>query len=205
MKLYWSSRSPFVRKVMVVAHETGLAARIETIPVVVASTSEPNPVVMRDNPLNKIPTLLTDDGMVLFDSMVICEYLDSLHGGSRLFPFQAPLRWQALRWHALGNGMLDAQMAWRTESRRPPEQQAPVTLRAFDLKIRSALDLLEREADALGAAPLGIGQVGVGCALAYLDFRFAGLDWRAARPRIAAWYEALGRRPAMQATAFVDA
>ncbi|HET9403501.1 MAG TPA: glutathione S-transferase N-terminal domain-containing protein, partial [Burkholderiales bacterium] len=95
MKLYWSSRSPYVRKVMIFAHETGLADRIEKVRTVVALT-QPNRDLMRINPLGKIPTLITDEGAVLFDSTFICEYLDSLHGGTRLFPQAPEQRWQAL-------------------------------------------------------------------------------------------------------------
>src|SRR5688572_8469512 len=109
MKLHWSPRSPYVRKVMIVAHETGLADSIEKMRTPVAMTA-PNKSLMRDNPLSKIPTLITDDGMVLFDSLLICEYLDSLHAGPKLFPADGAERWQALRWHALGNGMLDAEI-----------------------------------------------------------------------------------------------
>ena len=105
MKLHWSPRSPYVRKVMIVAHEHGVAGSIDRVRSAVAMT-QPNPELMRDNPLSKIPALLLDDGPALFDSAVICEYLDSLHGGS-LFPANGPERWQALRWHALAT-------AWST-------------------------------------------------------------------------------------------
>lgn len=205
MKLFWSSRSPFVRKVMVVAHETGLIDRIERIPVVVAMTNPPTPEVTQHNPLNKIPTLITDDGLTLFESVVICEYLDSLHAGQRLFPADAPRRWKALRWHALGTGMLEALLLWRSESRRPAGTQLPVVLAAFDDKIRGSLDLLEREAAELRAGEFGIGHVGVGCALAYADFRFPELQWRDGRPALAALYAGLQARPSMRATEFVDA
>ena len=96
MKLLWSSRSPFVRKVMVAAHEVGVAGRLATERVVVAA-DKPNPGVMALNPLNKIPTLVLDDGAVLFDSRVIAEYLDTLHDGPKLFPAEPAARWRALR------------------------------------------------------------------------------------------------------------
>src|SRR5262249_34143415 len=105
MKLFWSSRSPFVRKVMIAAHELGLADRLELVPVVVA-LAHPNDAVMAHNPLNKIPTLLTDDGQTLFESGLICDYLDGLAGTPTLFP-TGPGRWPALRWHALGTGLLE--------------------------------------------------------------------------------------------------
>ena len=205
MKLFWSSRSPFVRKVMVVAHEAGMADHIEKLPVVVSMTSEPTEEVLRHNPLNKIPTLITDEGLVLFESVVICEYLDSLHSGPKLFPVQAAQRWKALRWQALGSGMLEAELLWRSETRRPRDSQMAVVIHAFERKIETALDVLETEVDQLISEPYGIGHVSIVCALAYLDFRFMGFDWRKGRPGIAAHFATLSARPAMQATAFVDA
>jgi len=199
MKLFWSSRSPFVRKVMIAAHELGLAARLEPIPAVVAA-SQPNQAVMAVNPLNKIPTLILDDGGVLFDSTVICEYLDLLHGEPRLFPRDPAERWPALCWHALGNGMLDILILWRSERMKPDAQRSGALLDAFAQKLEAALALLEREADALGRAPVAIGHVGVAAALGYLDFRFADLAWRSGRPRLAAWYEGFAQRPSMRAT-----
>lgn len=199
MKLYWSSRSPFVRKVMIAAHELGLAQRLEPIPAVVA-LAQPNDAVMAVNPLNKIPTLILDDGGALFDSTVICEYLDALSGAPRLFPRDPAERWPALRWHALGNGMLDALILWRGERMRPDAQRSDEVLAAFAKKLAASLALLEGEAAALGAAPVAIGAIGVAAALGYLDFRFADLAWRSGRPLLAAWYDGFAQRPSMRAT-----
>ena len=204
MKLYWSSRSPFVRKVMIAAHELGLAERIEPIPAVVA-LARPNPTVMARNPLNKIPTLIADDGSVVVDSTVICEYLDALAGAPRLFPIAPELRWPALRWHALADGLTEVLILWRSETLRPTLQRSDAVLAAFALKTSATLDVLEREADALAGAPLSIAHVGAAALLGYLDFRFADLAWRTARPRLAAWFDAFERRPSMRATAFKDA
>src|SRR5258706_11013845 len=123
MKLFWSSRSPFVRKVMIAAHELGLADRLELEPVVVA-LAQPNAAVMAHNPLNKIPTLITDDGQTLFESGLICEYLDGLATAPRLFPSAPALRWSALRWHALGTGLLEVLILWRSERMRPDGQRS---------------------------------------------------------------------------------
>jgi glutathione S-transferase len=199
MKLYWSPRSPFVRKVMVFAHETGAAARIETVKTLVSSTAA-NPELMRINPLGKIPTLVTDDGQVLFDSYVICEYLDSLNRHRKLIPEKADARWQALRWHALGDNLLDNSLLWRNERLRPAAQQSPETLAAYDAKTRSALDALDGEAAALGAAPVGVGHVAIAVSLGYLDFRFPDLGWRKGRSRLADWQAAFDAHPAMAAT-----
>ncbi len=204
MKLYWSSRSPFVRKVMVFAHETGLASRIELARTLVVM-SNPNLDLMKVNPLGKIPTLITDDGKVLHDSLLICEYLDSLHAGPRLFPPSGEERWQALLWHALGNGMLDALVLWRNETLKPQGQRGADLLAAFELKTRRAAAALESEADILRRMPFGIGHVAIGVALGYIDFRFPELDWRAGHPALAGWYAKFAERPSAQATVPIDA
>jgi glutathione S-transferase len=203
MKLHWSSRSPFVRKVMVCAHECGLAGRIECVRTVVTMT-QPNVDLLPVNPLGKIPTLILDDGSALYDSTVICEYLDSLHDGRRLFPESGATRWTALRRHALGNNLLDNLVLWRNETLRPQPQQSPETLAAFALKVRNAVAALEREADALAADPVGIGHIAIACALGYIDFRFGHLGWRAGHDRIAAWYQTFAQRPSMLNTVHID-
>ncbi len=199
MKLHWSPRSPYVRKVMIVAHETGVADRLELVRSVVAM-SKPNHDVLRDNPLGRIPTLVTGDGTILFDSAVICEYLDSLHTGPKLFPPAGAERWHALRWHALGDGMLDTLIVFRNEREQPPAQQNPDWLANFALKIARSLDAIERETAALDAAPFGIGHVAIACALGYLDFRFADLGWRDGHPRGAAWFAKIAERPSVKLT-----
>jgi len=204
VKLHWSPRSPFVRKVMVFAHETGLASRIETVGTLVSSSTA-NHELMRVNPLGKIPTLITDEGKVLFDSSVICEFLDSLHGREKLYPQAPEKRWQALRWHALGDNMLDNLILWRGELLRLKPQQSPEILAAFETKIRASLDFLESEAAPLGAAPVSIGHVAIGVTLGYIDFRFPGLGWRDGRPEITAWHATFAQRPSYRATLPVDA
>ncbi len=203
MKLLWSSRSPFVRKVMVAAHEVGIADRIRTERVVVAA-NKPNADVMAVNPLNKIPTLVLDDGTALYDSRVICEYFDTLHEGAKLFPADAGARWTALRRQALGDGLMEAIVLRLGEQARPREAQSATHLAAYRLKIARTLDALETEAEGL-AGPIGIGHIAIGCALAHLDFRFASDDWRSGRAKLAAWYAGFARRPSMQATEYVDA
>jgi glutathione S-transferase len=203
MKLYWSSRSPFVRKVMVAAHELGLAGRIRTERVVV-SAAAPNAEVMAVNPLNKIPTLVLDDGTALYDSRVICEYLDTLHGGPRLFPADASARWNALRRQALGNGLMEVIVLRLGEQGRPPANQSEKHLTAYRLKMATALDRLEAEAGGL-AETLSIGDVAIACALGHMDFRCAADNWRTGRGKLAQWYGEFARRPSMQATEYVDA
>src|SRR3954454_297360 len=113
MQLRYAATSPFVRKVMVIAIETGLVDRIETI-AAPGSPLKPNRGGPAAAPLAKIPALLTDEGELLYDSPVICEYLDGLHDGARFFP-QGKGRWQALRRQALGDGILDAAITVRYE------------------------------------------------------------------------------------------
>jgi glutathione S-transferase len=191
--------SPFVRKAMICINETGWAERIERVRSPVA-IDQPNHTLLRDNPLNKIPTLVLDDGTVLFDSCVICEYFDALQGGGALFPKDMGKRWTALRRQALGDGMLDVLLLWRRERDKPAERQEPALLAAFKLKIETALAALETEAPALDATPFDIGHVAIGCALSYLDFRFSAWDWRKGLPKLVAWHNTFESRPSVQKT-----
>jgi len=200
LQLHWSPKSPFVRKVMVCVHELGLDGEIDKIRSV-AAMLKPNAALMRDNPLSKIPTLLLDDGSTLFDSVVICEYLNDRAKGT-LFPANGPEKWQALRWHALGNGLLDALILWRNEREREVPIQA--LMDAFELKTQSVLALLEAEVNALAAAPLSIGSVTLGCALGYLDYRFDDLGWRERAPALSAWFAVWRLRPSFVLTEPVD-
>ena len=200
MKLHFSPKSPYVRKVMVCAHELGLVPKLELVRSV-AAMLVPNPAIMADNPLSKIPTLVLADGRTLFDSVVVCEYLDDLAEGS-LFPRKGGARWQALRWHAFGDGLLDALILWRNERER--EVPLSALLDAFELKTRASLAQLDAEADALTRSAFSIGQVTVGCALGYLDYRFDALGWRAPAPRLAAWQAEVARRESFTATEPVD-
>jgi glutathione S-transferase len=204
MRLRYSPTSPFVRKVMVVALETGLSERIERIPTTVAPTT-PNEDVARENPLVKVPALTTDDGLVLYDSPVICEYLDTLHSGAKLFPAEGKPRWIALRQQALGDGVLEAAILGRYESVRPKEFLWQDWIDAQLRKVRGALAALEMEVEAgelgNGTDAITIGQVAVGCALGYLDFRYQSEEWRARSRRLAQWYGRFAERKAMQLTA----
>ncbi len=202
MKLHWSPRSPYVRKVMVCAHELQLLTRIELVRSV-AAMLQPNAALMRDNPLSKIPTLLLDDGSTLFDSAVICEYLNDLAGGT-LFPADAPQRWQAARWHAFGDGLLDALILWRNERERAEGYRSEQLIAAFDTKTQATLAQLEQEAGRLAQAPFSIGHITLMCALGYLDYRFAALGWRSRTPALAVWYASLQARPAFAMTEPVD-
>jgi len=201
MKLHWSPRSPFVRKVMIVAHELGLIDRLDCVRTV-AATTRPHDVLMRDNPLSKIPTLVLADGTVIYDSPVICEYFDSLHDGEKLIPAGIPERMTALRRQALGDGMLDFLLLWRNELSRPAQSEPH--LDTYRVKRAKTLESLEAEAGALARTPYGVGHVAIGCALSYIDFRFAGDAWREQHPRLAAWHATVAARPSFRATEAVD-
>jgi glutathione S-transferase len=199
LKLYWSPRSPFVRKVMVCAHELGIADRIEKEYTLV-SLRQVNAQMLLVNPVGRIPALVTDDGTVLYDSVVICEYLDATYGDGTLFPRDGARRWDALRRHALADALLETLVLWRDETSRPPGQQSPEIHAAFERKVSSALAAAEQEAERLVATAPDIGDLTLGVALGYLDFRYAALGWRDEHPRLAHAYARFGLRPSMQDT-----
>ena len=205
MKLHWSPRSPFVRKVMIVLHELGMVERVECVRSPVMMAGAANPDVLVDNPLGKIPTLVLDDGAALFDSRVICEYLDLLAGdrSGRLVPADDQGRIACLRWQAFGDGLTDILLLWRIEMARG-EARNQVISDAFDAKVRASLARLEAEVPELGKSPFGLGHIAVACALGQLDFRFATSHWRAAHPQLSAWYDALSARPSFAATKAED-
>ena len=200
LTLYWSSRSPFVRKVMVAAHELGMVHRIRTVPTLVSMTA-PNMEHLAVNPLGRIPTLVLPDGSTIYDSLPIIEYLNE---GARgwLVPPNGPARVRALRWHALGTGLLEVLVFWLGERNRAAPHH--VAMAGFEAKAKATLDLLEREAHGIAATQFGIGHIALGCALSYTDFRFGALQWRNGRPRLAAWGEVFDARASAQATKPVD-
>jgi glutathione S-transferase len=203
MLLHWSPRSPYVRKVMIAAHELGLQDRIETVRTVVGGTA-PHLDLMKRNPLGKIPTLELPDGGVLYDSPVIIEYLDTLHSGSRLYPASGPERFVALRRHALGQGMLDTALMLLGERFRPAERQSAPHMDLWQLKLRTSADALEAEAKALADSGFTIGHLAIGVALSYLDFRFADLAWRDGHKLLAAWHAGFEARASVKANPPVD-
>jgi glutathione S-transferase len=199
MKLMYSPTSPYVRKAMVLAIERGLDRKIEKVTITASPITE-NKVLDKANPLAKVPALELDNGLTLFDSPVICEYLDSKHRGDKVFPASGARRWKALRQQAIGDGILDAALLVRYEGFMRPEHLRWAEWSAGQKrKFNQALDLLEKEVKDLGGA-LTIGHITIACALGYLDFRFGDMNWRKGRPKLAAWYDKFARRKSMQAT-----
>jgi glutathione S-transferase len=199
MRLFFNNASPFVRKVRVFVRETGLDKNVEEVATAVSPVTE-SPALAKANPLVKIPALILDDGTALFDSPVICEYLDTLHSGRKLFPAAGPSRWSALRLQATGDGILDAGVLCRYEMAvRPKEFQWAGWVAGQKTKWHGGLDFLEREAGALDGEST-IGSITVACALGWLDFRYGDDNWRTGRPQLTAWYEKFSTRPSMKAT-----
>ncbi|WP_129781840.1 glutathione S-transferase family protein [Peristeroidobacter soli] len=203
MILHWSPRSPFVRKVMICAHELGLAERIEKVRSV-TNMLLPNEPLMQFNPWSKIPTLITDEGQAMIDSDVICEYLNTLQRAPQLHPDGTTEKWRCLRWRAFGNEMLHALILWRNERERPKDKALAPLMTAFARKLEAGLIALEKESAQLSSTPFSVGHIAIGTALGYLDLRFAELQWRQAVPGLSAWNEAFKGRPSVRATEPVD-
>ena len=200
MKLSTNRASPFARKARIVTRETGLAPRVEEVEIAVSPVA-PNESLARENPLVKIPALVTDSGETLYDSAVICEYLDTLHAGKKLFPSSGAQRFTALRRQALTDGILEAAVLCRYEvAVRPEALRWKGWLEGQQNKIRGGLDALEAEVSSWGDN-FEIGQVGAACVCGYLDFRFPDLNWRAGRPKLTAWFERVAQRPSVRETA----
>jgi len=197
MKLLGSPLSPYVRKALITADLKGLTGRIELIP---ADTNKGDETLFQKNPLGKIPCLLTEDGQSIFDSHVVCEYLDSLAPSPVPFPRSGPERWRTLTLGALGDGILDAALLLVYETRFRPEGMAVQGwIDRQQAKIDRSVDLLEKAPPAMGSAP-DYGHVTIAAALGYLDFRHQG-RWRPAHPKMVAWLDAFAKAvPAFEKT-----
>jgi glutathione S-transferase len=199
MKLLYQTHSPYARKVLVAAHEMGLQHRLCVVHHETSPTRR-NEEVAALNPLGKVPVLICDDGAVLFDSNVICEYLDGMHPNARLIPGEPAARFRALKMQALAQGIADAGIAARWEAaRRPARLRWPTMHDAQVQKIALACDFLEREIGRRETIP-DIGDIALVTALSWLEFRGV-YAFLCGRPHLAAWYRALCARPSMLATA----
>ena len=197
MKLYWSTSSPFARKVRVALRETGLLAQVEEV----ECNPFADPLELRTiNPLGKIPALTLPSGEGLYDSPVICAYLDSLNTRTKLIP-DGPAQWAVRRTEALADGLLDLAVGITVELRRPSTEQSPATIERWRAACALAIGEMEK---ALATLPptFGLAHIAIACACGYLDFRPASVPqpWRAAHPRLAEWYAAVETRPSLAET-----
>lgn len=200
MKLFHSTASPFVRKVMVLAHETGLVDRLALISAVVSPVARDARVVAH-NPTGHIPTLLLDDGTALYDSAVICQHLDTIHGGTPLHPVEPLARSRSLCLQALADGIMTAGVLIRFENAlRPQDLRWQGWLDGQTSKIQSSLEVLDRDWMDHLERPVDVGAIAVGCALSYIDFRELRPGWRDAVPALADWYARFAQRRSMQQT-----
>ena len=199
MQIYFSPFSPYVRKCLVTAHELGLNDRVQLL----ASNAHPvarDQDIIAKNPLGKVPTFITDDGVVLYDSRVICEYLNDMANGS-LLPSSGAARWNTLTLQALGDGILDGALIARYEDVARPEPLRWPQWRAAQLdKADTALAHLSVNAALIAPDRVDMGTLTVACALWYLDLRFADFAWRERHPAVATWYAAFSKRPSLQAS-----
>jgi glutathione S-transferase len=194
MKLAFSPASPYVRKVTACAIARGINDKIERWKI-----GTTDPALLEVNPLSKVPTLITDDGMQLFDSPVICEYLDSVGSAPKLFPAAGPARWKAICQQALGDGILDATQPRRREIALPQDDGRKAYIEVQQAKVKNALAVLEKDAASLGDLKT-IGEITIGCALGYLDFRYANEPWRPGHPKLEAWYAKVVKLPPLAET-----
>jgi glutathione S-transferase len=198
LKIFYSAASPFVRKCLVLADELGLSARLERVPAAAHPVNRDRTIIAH-NPLGKVPTLITDEGTVLYDSRVICEYLDELAGGG-MIPRRGPQRWRVLVEQSLADGIGDAAVLARYETALRPEALRWSDWAAGQLaKVACGLAELESRAVSFGDR-VDVGTIAFACALGYLDYRFASLAWRDRHPNSAAWFEWFGGRDSMVAT-----
>jgi glutathione S-transferase len=194
VKLYYSPTSPYVRKVMVCAIIRGLDGRIDRH---MSYPHESPADLVADNPLSKVPCLITEDGLSLFGSQLICEYLDSLGEGLPLFPGHGSARWRALKFQSLGDGILDAAVPCRGEQGKPKEAARDAQIARYKAAIGRAVDMLEADPP---HKHIDIGSITVACALGYLDFRFASDAWRTGHPGLAAWQEGFAQNKGLPET-----
>jgi glutathione S-transferase len=200
MKLYARPASPFVRKVRVMARETGLVDKIEEI--MLGSPEEMMTEMPKHNPLGKIPALILDDDSILYDSKVICEYLDTLHDEPRFFPADEAKRWPALMLQGLADGISEAIIVASMNKFMRPDEYVYEPAVTFQLeKAERALADLNGKVQEFGDV-LTIGSVSVACAIGYTDFRFPDLGWRDQNPELTAWNADFSERPSMKATHF---
>lgn len=200
MVLHHSPTSPYVRKAMILLMEAGMTDRVE-LAAAMGTPVDPGSMPVGANPLGKIPALERPDGCTLYDSRVITRYLATLATDGPDFYPEGPRLWEVLTLEATADGVLDAAILMRYETAlRDEVGQSEAWIDGQWSKVARSLDALESRWMAHLAGPLCMGQIAVGCALGYLDFRHDARNWRETRPALAAWYAEFNQRPSMQAT-----
>lgn len=195
--LFYQTHSPYARKALVFAHEAGLDDRIDVVHQETSPTRR-NDEVFALNPLGKVPVLVWPGSEPIFDSVVICAFLDTLHGGRPLIPAEGAARWKALRREAVAQGLADSGIALRWETvRRPEALRHPPLQQGYTDKLMASYDWLERDLE--DAPPVDIGTIALATALDWFEFRELP-DFRAGRPRLARWFDEFTARPSMRAT-----
>jgi glutathione S-transferase len=196
MQLFYSAASPYARKARVILIEKNLQDRVQLhhcMPL------ENPPSLLQANPLGKVPALILDNGQALYDSPVICEYLDALDPSTPLIPPHGDEHWTVLRAHALADGLLDTAVAQIYESRRPDNERSPSVVARWQTQMLRAVDEMEVQLPLL-PQNLNLGHIAFACALGYLDLRFVHLDWRSTHPALARWFNDFSLRPSMRET-----
>ena len=196
MKLFYTTTSPYARKARIAAIEKGLTAKIE---LVLVTVRDPDSELLAHSPVGTVPALMLDDGTVLSESAIVCDCFERLGEGETLLPASGAERWAVLRREGIALGLLAGLVVWVREMRRPEAARSASTLALETGRVARCLDALEMEAPTDGA-DIDLARITLGCALGVLDFRLGFHDWRAGRPRLAAWYETFRARPSMQAT-----
>lgn len=200
MKLYYSPTSPYARKVIAVAHEKGLGNKLEKLP-----GREPGVNLDKMNPLDKIPTLVADDGEVLIESALICQYLDEIGKGRRLYPDSGKARRRMLQLEAIGHGVCDAGVLCRMEERmHKPEMISPDWIERQQKKLQRGIAAMEQALDELGATVTPV-HITYAVTLTFLDQHKIHPGWREAHPKLAKWYDSFLRQPCMKAAEPVTA
>jgi glutathione S-transferase len=177
-----------------VIREKGLEGMVEEV---IADPYADDPLLLEANPIAQVPALVTDDGLTLTDSPLICGWLDAYSGRPRLVP-EGDAYWRVRRRETLADGVLELAVKIVLERRRPEAERSPSWIERWGRGLERALGILER--GSLEADPLDLGLIAVGVVGPYLDFRHPDLEWRGAHPKLAAFSDALARRPSFQAT-----
>lgn len=200
MQLRYSPTSPYVRKVSITAIEAGLDSKIEHI---ATDPWSPETDLRKSNPTSKVPCLVTDSGDPIYDSPVICEYLDSLNTGKKLFPVDPTARFKALTLAAAADGMTDAGILLLIETvRRPKELKWDWWVERQTTTVNTCMDVADAAADSLATdGPITIAEISIGAGLGWIDLRMPDMGWRKERPALADWFEKISDRPSFAATA----